>query len=56
MLKDAECFTHIHLLPQNLAVSFSFAVIKKDRIKVLIFDGDGWLLCYKRLTGDCPYQ
>ena len=45
-----------NLIPQNLAVSFSFAVIKKDRIKALIFEGDGWLLCYKRLTGDCFYQ
>ena len=26
------------------------------RIKALIFEGDGWLLCYKRLTGDCSYQ
>ena len=25
-------------------------------MKAPIFEGDGWLLCYKRLTGDCSYQ
>lgn len=44
-----------NLILQNLAVSFSLRS-QKDRIKALIFEGDGWLLCYKRLTGDCSYQ
>lgn len=35
---------------------FLFCGHRKDRIKALIFECDGWLLCYKRLTGTCSYQ
>ncbi len=47
---------HMELDPTEPGSIFLFCGHKKDRIKALIFEGDGWLLCYKRLTGDCSYQ
>ena len=46
----------MELDPTEPGSIFLFCGHKKDRIKALIFEGDGWLLCYKRLTGDCSYQ
>lgn len=46
----------MELDPTEPGSIFLFCGYKKDRIKALIFEGDGWLLCYKRLTGDCSYQ
>ena len=46
----------MELDPTEPGSIFLFCGRKKDRIKALIFEGDGWLLCYKRLTGDCSYQ
>ena len=46
----------MELDPTEPGSIFLFCGHKKDRIKALIFEGDGWLLCYKRLTGDYSYQ
>lgn len=46
----------MELDPTEPGSIFLFCGHKKDRIKALIFEGDGWLLCYKRLTGDCSCQ
>jgi len=35
---------------------FLFCGKRRDRIKAVIFEGDGWLLCYKVLNCDGRYQ
>lgn len=44
------------LNPTEEGSIFLFCGKKKNRIKALIFEGDGWILCYKRLIGDGSYQ
>lgn len=40
---------HFHLDPYDKDTIFLFCGKKCDRIKALIWEGDGFLLCYKRL-------
>ena len=41
---------HFAMNPLEEGTLFLFCGTKKDRIKGLIFEGDGFCLCYKRLT------
>ncbi len=38
------------LNPMDKGTLFLFCGTRKDRIKGLLYEGDGWLLIYKRLT------
>lgn len=39
-----------NLDPTEPGSIFLFCGCRNDRMKALLYEGDGWLLCYKRLT------
>jgi len=39
-----------NLDPLDKGTLFLFCGIKKDRIKGILYEGDGWVMVYKRLT------
>ena len=36
--------------PKDTGSIFLFCVLSNHRMKALLYEGDGWLLCYKRFT------
>ena len=40
----------LHLDPTEGSSIFLFCGRRTDRIKAIVYEADGWLLCYKRLT------